>query len=119
MKLEQAIYGSSRGGHAMVAASGFREVAQQLTSRLDLPDTAPTGVTWSPFVTGFPFGEWYVVARTIADEQATRAGMVFSHALLAPIDQIAEFANLRQICSHLLVAPVSTRLSSRSRRAVA
>lgn len=92
----------------MVAASGLREVAQELTSRLDLPDTAPTGVTWSPFVTGFPFGEWYVLARTIADEQASRAGMVFSHALLAPIDQIAEFANLRQICSHLLAAPLST-----------
>lgn len=92
----------------MVAASGFREVAQELTSRLDLPDTAPTGVTWSPFVTGFPFGKWYVVARTIADEQASRAGMVFSHALFAPIDQIAEFTNLRQICSHLLAAPVST-----------
>ena len=93
----------------MVAASGLREVAQQLTSRLDLPDTAPTGVTWSPFVTGFPFGEWYVVARTIADEQASRAGMIFSHALLAPIDQITECANLRQICSHLLAAPASTR----------
>ena len=92
----------------MVAASGFREVAQQLTSRLDLPDTAPTGVTWSPFVTGFPFGEWYVVARTIADEQASRAGMVFSHALLAPLDQISEFSNLRQICSHLLAATTST-----------
>lgn len=93
----------------MVAASGLREVAQEFTSRLDLPDTAPTGVTWSPFVTGFPLGEWYVVARTIADEQASRAGMVFSHALLAPIDQIAEFTNLRQICSYLLTAPVSTK----------
>jgi hypothetical protein len=93
----------------MIAASvGSREVAQELTSRLDLPDTAPIGVTWSPFVTGFPFGEWYVVARTIADEQASRAGMVFSHALLAPIDHISKFSNLRQICSHLLTAPVST-----------
>ena len=90
----------------MVAASGLREVAQELTSRLDLPDTAPTGVTWSPFVTGFSFGEWYVVARTVTDEQASRAGMVFSHALFVPIDQIVEMSNLCQIFSHLLAAPI-------------
>ncbi|HTF63677.1 MAG TPA: hypothetical protein VK638_13335 [Edaphobacter sp.] len=45
MRLEQAIYGASKGGHAMIAASGLHDIAIELTSRLDLPDTSPFGVT--------------------------------------------------------------------------
>lgn len=78
----------------MIAASGLKDLALELTSRLDLPDTLPNGVAWSPFVTGFPVGRHYVLAKTFVDDKASRAGMVFTHALIAPIDEMVEFANL-------------------------
>lgn len=107
MRLEQATYGASRGGHAMIAASGLHDVTIELTSRLDLPDTSPVGVTWSPYLSGFPLEKHYVVARTMADPHAPRAGMVFSHALIAPIDDMVAYCDLRRIVELLLTEPSS------------
>ncbi len=105
MRLEQAIYGASKGGHAMIAASGLHDIAIELTSRLDLPDTSPFGVTWSPYLTGFPFGKYYVLARTMADEHAPRTGMVFSHALIASLDSMIAFGRLKRLVELLLTEP--------------
>jgi len=89
----------------MLGASGFHEVATELTSRLDLPDTSPFGVVWSPYLTGFPWRKYYVLARTMADEHAPRAGMVFSHALIAPIDEMVAFDDLDRLVNLLLSEP--------------
>jgi hypothetical protein len=89
----------------MLGASGFHEVTSELTSRFDLPDTSPFGVVWSPYLTGFPWGKYYVIARTMADEHAPRAGMVFSHALIAPIDEMVAFDDLDRLVNLLLSEP--------------
>ncbi len=106
MKVEQAIYGEVRGGHALRMASDRSGIAAELTSRLDLPDTAPPGVDWSPFVIGFPHGNRYVLARTFADPAATRAGMVLCHALIASLGEIATTADLRPLFGLLIAVPV-------------
>lgn len=105
MKIEQAIYGEVRSGHALRLASSRSQIVDELASRLDLPDTAPPGVNWSPYVTGFPYGDKYVLARTFADPHATRAGMVISHALIAPLDEIVTTANLKSLFENLIVSP--------------
>lgn len=105
MKIEQAIYGEVRSGHAVRLASSRSEIVDELASRLDLPDTAPPGVNWSPYITGFPYGDKYVLARTFADPHATRAGMVISHALIAPLDEIVTTANLKSLFENLIVTP--------------
>ena len=97
MKIEQALYGEARGGHALLAESGDLRTATELTSRLDLPDTAPPGVEWSPFFSGFSYGDEYVFAMTTLDAAAPRAGMVLSHALIAPLDKIVAVRNLRPL----------------------
>jgi hypothetical protein len=94
----------------MLAASGFHEVASELTSRLDLPDTLPFGVVWSPYLTGFPLGKYYVLARTMIDNYAPRAGMVFTHALIAPIDEMVEFGDLDRLLSLLPFEPTKDRI---------
>lgn len=108
MRLEQAIYGASRGGHSMIAVSGLHDVAVELTSRLDLPDTSPFGVVWSPYISGFPLEKHYVLARTMTDHHALRAGMVFSHALIAPIEDMVAYGDLSQIVDLLLTEPSPT-----------
>lgn len=105
MKIEQAIYGEVRSGHALRLASTRSQIVDELASRLDLPDTAPPGVNWSPYITGFPYEDRYVLARTFADPHATRAGMVISHALIAPLDEIVTTANLKSLFDNLIVTP--------------
>lgn len=107
MRVEQALYGEIRGGHGLRLASAGLPVVSELTSRLDLPDTAPPGVDWSPFVSGFPYGEHYVLARTFADPAATRPGMVLSHAVIAPLDEVVAMSDLRPLFALLITEPTS------------
>lgn len=105
MRIEQALYGATKGGHSIIGASGDGAVARELTSRLDLPDTAPYGVDWSPFLTGFPYGDHYVLGRVISDDQALRAGMVFTHALIISLNDMAGVDNLQRLIDLLCNAP--------------
>ena len=97
MQIEQALYGEYRGGHSLLASSGDGEVPTGIVQRLDLPDTAPPGVEWSPFLRGFPYRDRYVLSRTFHDTSASRSGMVFSHALIAPLDEIGETPDLGSV----------------------
>jgi hypothetical protein len=94
MKIEQALYGENRGGHALRVSSGEVALAQELAPRLDLPDTAPLSAVWSPFVRGFPYRGNYIIARTVLDATAPRAGMVTSHALILRLGDIVTVDNL-------------------------
>ena len=97
MRIEQALYGEHRGGHSLLASSGDDEVSAEIVHRLDLPDAAPRGAEWSPFLGGFPYRGRYVLSRTFRDTGASRSGMVFSHALLACLDEIVETADVRPL----------------------
>ena len=101
MRIEQALYGEQRGGHSLLTASGDPDVSAEIVQRLDLPDTAPLGIRWSPFLRGFPYQNRYVFARTFLDTGASRGGMVFSHALMAPLDDIVEWRDLRPLLQYL------------------
>jgi hypothetical protein len=89
----------------MLRASGDGLIAAEITSRLDLPDTAPYAVQWSPFLTGFPYGKHYVLGRTMLDEHAPRTGMVFTHALISSLDEMADFNDLQTLIALLCEQP--------------
>lgn len=97
MQIEQALYGESHGGHSLLTSSGDDAIATAIVQRLDLPDTAPPDAEWSPFLRGFPYQDRYVLTRTFHDTAASRGGMVFSHALLAPLDEIVETPDLQPL----------------------
>ena len=97
MQIEQALYGESRGGHSLLASSGDDAVATAIVQRLDLPDTAPPDAEWSPFLRGFPYQDRYVLSRTFRDTAASRGGMVFSHAVLAPLGELVEAPDLQPL----------------------
>lgn len=105
LRIDQAIFGEVQAGHALRLASGDRQLASQLAPRLDLPDTAPPGVDWSPFVSGFPFNDCYIIARTFKDVGATRSGMVFAHALVAPLDALVSQPDIGPLFARLLSHP--------------
>ena len=97
MQIEQALYGESRGGHSLLTSSGDDAVSTAIVQRLDLPDTAPPDAEWSPFLRGFPYHNRYVLSRTFHDTAASRGGMVFSHALLAPLDELVQTPDLQPL----------------------
>ena len=99
MRIEQALYGERRGGHSLLEWSGDHDVSAGIVQRLDLPDAEPPNVQWSPFFSGFPYQDCYVLSRTFRDTGASRSGMVFSHALLGRLDEIADTADLRPLLS--------------------
>jgi hypothetical protein len=96
MRVEQAIYGEvARRGHGLRAASSNASMAEGIASKLDLPDTIPPGdLSWAPFVRGFPIPDHYVLARTFLDPTASRGGMVLTHALFIPLDEICAVSSL-------------------------
>lgn len=103
MRVEQAIYGEVQGrGHGLRTASSDAPIVSELKLKLDLPDSAPPGVSWSPFVRGFPVGEQYVLARTFLDTAASRSGMVLSHALIVALDEVCALADLTVFFEHLI-----------------
>ena len=97
MQIEQALYGESRAGHSLLTSSGDDAIATAIVQRLDLPDTAPPDAEWSPFLRGFPHQDRYVLSRTFHDTAASRGGMVFSHTLLAPLDELVETPDLQPL----------------------
>ncbi|UJW77685.1 GAP1-N1 domain-containing protein [Rhizobium sp. SL42] len=105
MFVDQAIYGSVQNGHGLRCCSGDQKTALELANRLDLPDTAPPGADWSPFVSGFVHGDRYVLARTFKDTTATRAGMVVAHALICPLQEIIAIDNLSPMFKTLISDP--------------
>lgn len=96
MRVEQAVYGEVPGrGHGLRASSPNAPIAAAIASKLDLPDTVPPGVqAWSPFVRGFPIDDQYVLARTFLDSNASRGGMVLTHALIVSLDDMCEAGSL-------------------------
>ncbi len=105
IRVHQAVYAEVRGGHGLRYASGDQSFAVRLAQHLDLPATAPAGADWSPYLSGFPIEEWYVIARTFRDPKASRPGMVFSHALIIPIDEIIACADLGPAITALITEP--------------
>lgn len=105
MLVDQAIYGAVRNGHGLRCASGDQKLALELASRLDLPDTAPPGAVWSPYLSGFPHRDHYVLAKTFHDPSVGRAGMVLTHALICSLDGILAVNDLRPLLQRLISDP--------------
>ena len=103
MRIEQAFYGETGGGHGLLKASRNDEVSRRIVQRLDLPDAAPQGVTWWPFLRGFPYRDQYVLCRTFLDRRAPRGGMVFSHALIVSLDEIVRISSLGGLLEFLAI----------------
>jgi hypothetical protein len=107
MKIDQATYGLGSGGHSLLQSTGNREIFKELERRMDLPNTAPHGILWSPYLSGFGWKEHFVLSKTELDTRATRGGVVFTRALLLPIEEIIRVTNIAPFVRYLLDAPIT------------
>lgn len=112
MYVQQAIYGSKHGGHALLASSDesltatFRAAAWAA----DLPSTVPTGVIWKPYFRTVCIDNYFVLVYTRPDDTASRAGMVVSRAAFIPIDKLQYLTDLRLLAGILREPPTDEKL---------
>jgi hypothetical protein len=98
MIIHQAIYGTTPSrGHGLLSASGLATLTSAVTPHLDLPDTTPAGIVCPSYVVGFEHETHFVLARVTLDKQASRAGMVFAHAIFIPLAAIFAITDLRPL----------------------
>ena len=96
------MFGERDRAHDVLISSLPTEFSKSLAHRLDLPGQMPPGFTLENCVSGFRHHDRYVVARTSIDASASRQGMVFSHALVAELDEICDLADIAPVFSQLI-----------------
>lgn len=91
----EARFGNKDGEHALLEhPPQKREFFLRLFNKADLPDSAPAGATWDPFVRGWREEDFYIVAMTEADRAAVRPGMIATQMLAVPLIQAEKMDDL-------------------------
>ena len=98
---EEIMVGERGRAHGVLASSLPDDIARSLAHHLDLPGQLPPGFELVNYVSGFPHGDRYVVARTSLDASASRQGMVFSHALVTDLEAIGDLVNIAAVFERL------------------
>ena len=105
MKFHQGYFGATSSGHDLLAcAPEQRERFLRILDRTDVQGILPAGAAFDTYVTAFRVDQDFVLMRTSVDENATRAGMVFSHALIATANELLAVPSIRNIINHLKYA---------------
>lgn len=110
----EARFGDKDGALALLCApAAMKDLFRHLADKTDLPDSAPAGVAWSPFVRGWPEGQYYILTLTSPDTKATRPGMVATRVFALPLSSVAECGDLAPLLE-LLQAAESEYIPERS-----
>ena len=105
---DEIMVGEKGRAHDVLTTTLPDEIARSLAHHLDLPGQLPPGVQLESYVSGFPYGNRYVFARTSWDPRAARQGMVFSHALVAEAESISSLPDVVSVFDRLkAIRPVS------------
>lgn len=107
MNVDKAIFGQVGHGHGLRNFSSKESIFRKASQWLDLPDSLPSSVNFSPYISGFKLEDQYIIAKTFLDENASRSGMVVSYAIAVPTDQIRYLSNLNQLLKLLPNTPVN------------
>jgi len=106
VRIHQALYGEEQGAHTLLRHSilnASEEVPfKQLLGVTDRFGSPPPGVQWTPYMSGYPYRNFYVLSRTFPDVGASRPGMVLTHALLVPLEELSKHSVLSHITQLLL-----------------
>lgn len=106
IKIEKAIFGQVNQGHGLRFFSSNKDFFNKAGPLLDLPDVIPSGVNPFPYISGFPLENYYVIAKTFLDANASRAGMVIVYALAIPLEKIVYLNEINQLIDLLPNKPI-------------
>lgn len=111
LRVEQCLHGYGDGHERLASSVTLPDAEAYRLDRMSDLSGYPGKHDPPPYLTGYPCGRWYVVARTWIDREAERRGTVFTHSILVPladigaIEDLASFVPLFRQPTH----PVDTR----------
>jgi hypothetical protein len=99
----QAFYGDVGKSHGCIKSTlddaGLKSF---LTAFTDRPSSVPAGTVLESYISGKAYGSYYVFTKTFPDNDAPRGGMVFTHALIIQMDDLAVINNIDFLFSHFI-----------------
>ncbi len=104
--VHQALFGDSKGRHAVLSCSREKDaVVEAVRARSDLAPDRPAHVVWTPYVTGVRINDAYVVMRTAPDPEASRPGMVLTHAAFMAVEEAKVLDDIGSLLAVLPAVP--------------
>lgn len=98
--IHQAFYGEVERSHGCIVSSiedsGLKSF---LTAFTDRPSSIPGGIKLEPYYSGVRHQNYYIFTLTFSDENASRGGMVFTHALITQVDDLDDINSLEEVFS--------------------
>lgn len=94
MIVHQVLHGYSRGHRRLAESVSLTPEEQHRLDLLSDLSGYPERREFAPYLTGYPNGRFYVLARTAPDLDAERDGTVWTHSLLLPLDEAADLPSL-------------------------
>lgn len=96
--IQQAYYGEVERAHSCINQTiNDSELTSFLITFTDRPGTLPPGVKLTSYLSGVTFSKYYIFTKTFSDPFATRAGMVFTHAIILNLNEIFNIYKLDEI----------------------
>lgn len=100
INIHQAFYGYIGNGHGCLCSTiDDSHLKTHLTAFTDRPGSLPAGIKMKPYYSGMKYNNYYVFTLTFPDEDAPRAGMVFTHALILDSADLEHVNNLEHVFS--------------------
>lgn len=97
IKAYRAVFGEVAHAHGLIAQTPSCPVFGSLSAMaVDLPSAAPAGISWTPFLRGWSFEGYYLLAYTQPDLSASRPGMVRTQVLAIPIEQVEKLESVKE-----------------------
>lgn len=118
--IQQAYYGEVNRAHSCINTTiSDSELNSFLIAFTDRPAAVPIGEVLKPYLSGVRYSTYYIFTKTFPDPFASRAGMVFTHALILNLLDIKSINNIDNVLSMLIddVPTKRTDLSSINPRA--
>jgi nucleoside phosphorylase len=95
LQIFEARFGDKDGAFALLEyPPQWREFFLRLSDKADLPDSAPAGAAWEPFVRGWRQDDYYLVALTEADHAAVRPGMISTRMIAVALAEAEQWDDL-------------------------
>jgi len=108
--IHQAYYGEVNRAHGCIDSSlkADASMASFLTAFTDRPSAMPAGVQMSTYISGINYEDKFIFIRTLADNNASRGGMVFSHTLIVDIGDLAMINDLKRLFALFVISKPET-----------
>lgn len=95
LQVFEARFGDKDGALALLEyPPQKREFFLRLADKADLPDSAPAGADWEPFVRGWRQDDFYLVALTEPDRAAVRPGMIATRMMAVSLVEAEKWGDL-------------------------